>query len=179
MTATADLGAGDRFASPAPAGLGTFVDASTETFAIDLCRVTGLHRSAVGRNPDRADGDGADPAGDPLASSSAPTVALASDPGITYTVSAAGPYSGGQSITVTATADATHDFSSPGADGWTFVDANHETFGITFHANPTCSGALASTGVNSRQLIDLGGIVLLFGLGLQFISMGMRRRPTA
>ena len=85
----------------------------------------------------------------------------------------------GQSVTVTATSDGTHEFSAPGVGGWTFVDAHHETFAVTFDANPTCSGDLANTGVNSVQLGEIGGIVLLFGFGLQFLSMGMRRRPNA
>jgi len=126
--------------------------------------------------------------GDP-AQLAAPTVTFGAAPaGVTYSVSSPAPYHGGQSITVRATADATHTFTSPGVNGWTFQDAHHETYAITFHAAPDCGGAapgggtpppLANTGVNSTQLGELGGIVLLFGFGLQFLSMGMRRRPNA
>jgi hypothetical protein len=83
--------------------------------------------------------------GDPACGTSgatAPFVTTPSTPaGVTYTVSPAGPYTGGETVTVTATiTDPSEQFTAPGTGGWTFVDATHETITHTFAAAPTCSG---------------------------------------
>lgn len=176
VTATAN--AGYKFVSPGP-GKWVFVNDTTETYTIHFDAAPDCTLPATGVAPENPTVTQATCVGDP-SQLVGPTLSLASGPaGVTYSTSASAPFSGGESVTVTATADGTHEFSAPGHDGWTFVDAHHETFGVTFDASPTCSGNLANTGVNSVQLGEIGGIVLLFGIGLQFLSMGMRRRPTA
>ena len=178
VTAHANSGAGDQFVSPAPAGW-TFVNATTETFTVTLDDAPDCTAPASGVTPTAPTLTEPSCVGDP-SQLVPPSLTLPSGPsGVTYSASVAGPYAGGQSVTITATADATHTFSSPGMNGWTFVDSQHETLLVAFDASPTCSGKLADTGVNSRQLIEGGSIILLFGLGFQFLSMGMRRRPTA
>jgi hypothetical protein len=174
VTATADSGAGDQFVAPAPAGW-VFVDAHTETFTITFDAAPDCSLPETGVNPVSPTVTDPTCAGSP-SQLVAPTLTLATTAGIAYTASANAPYTGGQSVTVTATSDGTHVFSAPAPSGWTFVNAHSETFGVTFAASPTCSGDLANTGVKTQQMIELGGIVLLFGVGLQFISMGMRRR---
>jgi hypothetical protein len=70
---------------------------------------------------------------------------VASTPaGVTYSVSPAGPYHGGQSVTVTATINnpATDLFVAPAPSGWTFVDASHETYAVTFAPSPTCGSTI-------------------------------------
>jgi len=183
ITATADAPA-FWFQEPAP-GDWVFQDLTHETLTITFDAAPSC---TVPETPVAPTVTQAACVGDP-AQLAPPTLTLGAAPeGVTYSVSAPAPYSGGQSVTVTATADATHTFTSPGVDGWTFVNAHSETFAVHFNAAPDCGGTapgggttppLANTGVNSTQLGEIGGIVLLFGFGLQFLSMGMRRRPNA
>lgn len=178
VTATADSGAGDQFVAPAPAGW-VFVDSTHETFTINFDDAPDCTVPPTVVAPADPGVTEASCSGSP-AVVVAPTLTLATTAGVAYTASASAPYAGGQSVTVTATADGTHVFEAPAPAGWTFVDAQHETFGVTFDKAPTCGGTgpLANTGAKSGQLLEIGGIVLLFGLGMQFLGLGLRRRPT-
>lgn len=134
----------DTFAAPGTGGW-TFVSATTETYdvtfaAAPVCAGVG----GVGAGPTTV-APVAPTFGDPgcgTAGAIAPFVTTPAAPsGVAYTVSPAGPYIGGETVTVTATiSDPADQFVGPGTGGWTFVDATHETIAHTFAAAPTCSG---------------------------------------
>jgi hypothetical protein len=68
----------------------------------------------------------------------APTLTLATTPGITYTVSAQGPYSPGQSVVVTATWGENANQPANLPAGWTKTSATTATFPVTF-SSPNCT----------------------------------------
>jgi predicted outer membrane repeat protein len=76
-------------------------------------------------------------------SPTAPTLIDANTTGIAYNNSPSGPYSGGQSVGVTAMAQTGYQFVAAPA-GWTFVDSTHETFNVTFNATPNCTQQIAN-----------------------------------
>ncbi|HEY2271854.1 MAG TPA: hypothetical protein VGH30_03725 [Jatrophihabitantaceae bacterium] len=70
---------------------------------------------------------------------SAPTLTFPTTADVVYTASPAGPYQGGDAVTVTATAQSGHQFDTTAPSGWTFVNATTETYKVTFDASPSCS----------------------------------------
>jgi hypothetical protein len=67
-----------------------------------------------------------------------PTLTIPSTLGITYSRDNNGPYSAGDSVTITATASDGYEFVNS-HDAWTFVSSKKETLTITFDAAPDCS----------------------------------------
>ncbi len=123
------------FTAPPPIGW-TLVDATHETYTVTFaadptCGVTTLVPVAPSVTESYCAGTVA----------TAPVLALAATPvGVTYSAEPSGSYAGGQSVTVTATVDdpSAYTFAPPGTGGWTYVDAAHETYVLTFAATPTC-----------------------------------------
>jgi len=160
VTVTATITDPALYVFIAPAlGSWTFVDSTHETYAVTFAPapVCGAAGGGGGGGGGGAGGAGggvplpttvtpvAPSFGDPVCGAggvTAPFVTTPSTPaGVAYTVSPAGPYTGGQTVTVTATiTDPADQFVAPGAGGWTFVDATHETIAHTFAATPICSG---------------------------------------
>ncbi|AEG45539.1 LPXTG-motif cell wall-anchored protein [Isoptericola variabilis J7] len=118
------------------------------------------------------------------ASPTAPTLTLATTTGVTYTVSPAGPYSGGQTVTVTAVLEEGYAWQMPLPAGWTLNSP--ATFTVTFPAHAVCPKAPVKTPPKQPELprtgadgigtyVGLAGLALLAGAGLLWAS---RRRGT-
>lgn len=151
VTATVTDPALYTFMAPGTGGW-AFVDSGHETYPVTFAAAPPCGGGGGGGGP--AGGGAAGPStvtpvaptfGDPgcrAGGATAPFVTTPGTPGgVTYSVSPAGPYAGGQKITVTATVtDPAEQFAAPGTGGWTFVDATHETITHTFAAAPSCSG---------------------------------------
>ena len=69
---------------------------------------------------------------------SAPTLRLATTPGVTYTAAPTGPYRAGELVTVTAVAQPGYLFRGAGSGGWAVVDEHHETYTLVFATAPDC-----------------------------------------
>jgi hypothetical protein len=128
---TATTGSDYKFVPPAGGGW-TYVDSSHETYQVvfdtaPTCvspenpAVTQSVCPAAGTTP------------------TAPAVVYAPTSGITYSVSPSAPFAGGQTVTVTATASAGHEFFTNAPNGWIYVNPMHETFKLTFDASPKCA----------------------------------------
>ena len=78
---------------------------------------------------------------------SAPSLAQLGTDGIAYTVSADGPYSGGQAVTVTAKAQTGYEFTAA-PTGWSLVNSTTATYLVTFAAAPNCAAATAPSFVD-------------------------------
>jgi hypothetical protein len=134
----------DTFAAPGTGGW-TFVNATTETYDVTFAAApvcAGVGGVAAGPTTVTPVTPTFGDPGCGAGGATAPFVTTPSTPsGVAYTVSPAGPYAGGQTVTVTATiTDPADQFTAPGSGGWTFVDATHETITHTFAAAPACSG---------------------------------------
>lgn len=144
VTATITDPALYSFVGPGAGGW-TFVNSTTETYPVTFAAAPACGGGGGGPGSGAVTVAPAAPTfGDPgcgSAGATAPFVTTPSTPsGVAYSVSPAGPYTGGQTVTVTATVtDPADQFVAPGAGGWTFVDATHETIAHTFAAAPTCS----------------------------------------
>jgi large repetitive protein len=68
-----------------------------------------------------------------------PTLTLPSTDGVVYTVDKPGPYTGGEVVLVTATAQAGHQFDKVAPNGWTRFSDSVETFMLKFDATPNCA----------------------------------------
>lgn len=140
VTATADAPANKPsywFQAPAPAGW-IYVDLTHTTTSITFAAAPGCVETVVPAVPTVTESVcvGVTP--------SAPMLAFADLPaGVTYSVSPAGPFVPGQTVSVSATAGVGSQFVEPAPAGWVFGESNLETFAVTFAAAPTCSSAAA------------------------------------
>ena len=132
VTITATARHGYRFSAPGAGGW-TYQDARHETYVVDFAAAPDCLATVVPQNP-AVQQSACGAYGPP----SAPTLTLPSTPGITYTASPAAPYTAGQTVIITATVGGGDQFVGPAPPGWSYVDAAHETYSLTFAAAPAC-----------------------------------------
>ncbi len=84
-----------------------------------------------------------------------PTLEVADGPaGITYSVSPAGPYEPGQTVTVTATLASGFVWPTTMPSGWTRVTATTATYTVTFDPNPCTPVSPAGPSVTESVCVD-------------------------